>query len=284
MMKQILYFSVVVFFSASSISMAASLDVRLKLCLEGKLNKQEATELVADLAELKTTFSTYVSNNAGACFTKLTNSPSEFLNGTGIVTSGAEIEKAKNLRIQLNVEEEERKKEKAKVEEKIKDLIEASRVDRRKEKCRTLELLNDADKKITEYENALSDIKITVQQETIKTCVDWAREDRRASITNPVCNSVFNNLGLPEDINDITTVEKRLFGLQAKLLRPLYEETLQAIRQIEIVSQDPSAERRLVLARLEEERLRSLREVSAEIDVCDERWELWIRERNYRAR
>lgn len=81
----------------SQILHAASLDQRLKSCLDGNINEQEKRELIVTLADLKQTFSSYVENSAAACYTKLTGQPSEFANGVGFATTDEDIAEMRRL-------------------------------------------------------------------------------------------------------------------------------------------------------------------------------------------
>ena len=96
-------------------------------------------------------------------------------------------------------------------------------------------------------------------------------------MTNAVCNRVFSDVGLPEDIKDAETLKIISEGLAARSSMPSTDTLLQEIASTEEFLKVRS-ERQLVVAQLEAEERQKLRNASttSNTDICDERWELWL--------
>ncbi|UYP69555.1 hypothetical protein OIU14_07485 [Thalassobacter stenotrophicus] len=265
----------VMLLSAPMPLLAETLDQRIKSCIDGSLADNAADELVVDMLALKMTFSSFVENNAAACFTKLTQSPSQFVNGTGIVTDPDAIAKANQHAEELGRQEQQRLLQEAQAEAELEKLVEVTKAERRSLKCSTLELLETTDLLVLEFERLLASTRNRTANETMTECFAWAAEDRRAAITNVVCNGVFKDIGLPEDIENPEALEILIQGLSATSAKRTYDTLLEGIAATEALLTERS-ERQLILAQLEAERRRMLKRDNADTDICDQRWERWL--------
>lgn len=169
---------------------AETLDTRLKLCLDGNLSDVEKDTLILELTDLKITFSPFVEMNAAACFTKLTGVDAVYSKGSGLVIDAAAVEVIKTANSITEAELNER----ANSAEKL----------RQEAKCDALAKRNEAEgllatheKTIKDFIDTISDKKVEAWLTTITECNSWAEDDLRGAVTNPICQKVFEEFGLP---------------------------------------------------------------------------------------
>ncbi len=169
---------------------AETLDTRLKLCLDGNLSDVEKDTLILELTGLKITFSPFVEMNAAACFTNLTGVDAVYSKGSGLVIDAAAVEVIKTANSITEAELNER----ANSAEKL----------RQEAKCDALAKRNEAESLLATHEETIESYVETIDKKrvearrtTVVECNYWAEEDLRGAVTNPICQKVFEEFGLP---------------------------------------------------------------------------------------
>jgi hypothetical protein len=187
------------------VSYSASLDQRLKSCLDGTLKEQEKIGLVKALSELERTFSTYVETNSAACYTKLTGQPSDFSNGTGLVTSIEDIAEIRRLRKEAGAEEELRSRLEAKIPylEKQKSCV-STKV------AQVNTNLEAIDNQFEIRNQAL------ILDDTHKACIELYSSDKSAAMLSQTCIEAFQRKGHP---SLVFSESEQLANLGAELLK-----------------------------------------------------------------
>ena len=183
---------------------AETLDTRLKLCISGNLSDVEKDALITELSELTITFSAYVEQNSAACFTKLTGRDAEYSKGSGLVFDPDAIETVKAAKINAERESVLLAEQKAVREAKLLALANDAAELRTESKCKLLTEREDYqtqllihEETITAFELAAEARIVEAKRATIEECNSWAEDDLRAAVTNPVCQQVFTQTGLP---------------------------------------------------------------------------------------
>ena len=265
---------------------------KLKACLSGGLSESEQTLLIAEMADWKTVFSDYVKNNTAACFTKLTGKPSEFKNGQGLVLDDETIkivtmnkEAAATALAAKTVADAKLAEEEARFIADLDALAEVSFTERERNKCELLGLRNELFKNQITLENEITNFKTTEKArqqeavvETVIECQAWIREDKRSAITNPVCNKIFSELGLPDtqidgpDIMKIISTETQLSTKNLEL--ELVDIKLKSIKTEEDLVEQVGEKGLVKFKRQYNQELNAPAENTK--SECELNWEQWL--------
>ena len=218
----------------SQILHAASLDQRLKSCLDGNINEQEKRELIVALADLKQTFSSYVENSAAACYTKLTGQPSEFANGVGLATTNEDIAEMRRLRKEAEAEVE------------LKSRLEATIPNLEKRR-------SCVSAKISQTNAELGAIKKRFEQsndalilnETHEACTELYSSDKSAAMLSQICVEAFQRKGHPslvfsesEQLASLTAELSEVITLQMGVNEELRNTKIQLLHAEGIVTEE----------------------------------------------
>lgn len=237
--------------------LAQNLDERIKLCMDGTLPELERAALIKDLSELTITFSPYVEKNAAACFTILTGEPTEFSKGSGLVYGDTAIKAVQQARDQAERDKLLAEQERAKSEAELAQTLVSAGGERQRRKCELLDkqrelsaaLQAEVDA-IAEFERVDEARRLEAKVATIDECNAWATEDLREALTNPVCQAVFAQIGLPN--SEVTGPSEQAYS--------------SSIAKRDMLSSEASlVEQELDLIRSEEEFLKT----SSERDLYD---------------
>lgn len=187
------FISLVFMASVPTTALALNKAQAIKGCLDNTLSQLEKSELLLDMETWTTVFSSFVKENAGTCFAKLTGTPAEFVNNTGFIFGEAglmALEAARNL---VEAEKVERLEAQAVAEEAQAVAEEAvkSRI------CEIKGLVTQYGRTIDEAEAARQDRRIETLVATVQECSSWFNESPKEALTNDMCNSIFAAGGLP---------------------------------------------------------------------------------------
>ena len=220
--------------SAPQVSYSASLDQRLKSCLDETINKQEKIDLVEALSELTRTFSTFVEHNSAACYTKLTGQPSEFSNGIGLATTNEDIAEMRRLRKEAEAEVE------------LKSRLEATIPNLEKRR-------SCVSAKISQTNAELGAIKKQFEQsndalilnETHEACTELYSSDKSAAMLSQPCVEAFQRKGHPslvfsesEQLASLSTALLGLIELQEGLEEELISSKVQLLETEGVVTKE----------------------------------------------
>ena len=174
-----------------------TLYTRLKFCIEGSLNDTQKDALIAELPDLRSTPWAFVEQNAPICFTKLTGQDAIYSKGYGLVIDPAAIDAIRFANEAINTANiitEAELNERARNAEKL----------RQEEKCDVLAKKKEAESLLAVHEetienalDAIQEKKVEVRLTTIAECNYWVEDDLRGAVTNPICQKVFEEFGLP---------------------------------------------------------------------------------------
>ena len=186
--------------SVPNTALALNKDQAVKGCLDGTLSQQERSELLLDMETWTTVFSSFVEENAGACFTKLTGQTAEFLNNSGFIMGEAALTALEDARNSVALEEEAKREAQAAIAEAQAAEAEAragAKEAVRLRICEIRELISKHDKTINEAEAARQDRRIETLSATVQECSSWYEDSPKEALTNDMCNAIFAAGGLP---------------------------------------------------------------------------------------
>lgn len=183
--------------SLPTTALALNKDQAVKGCLDGTLSQQERSELLLDMETWTTVFSSFVEENAGVCFTKLTGQTAEFLNNSGFITGEAALTALEDARNLVALEEQAKREARTAAAEALAAARAAAKEPVRLRICEIRELVTQYDKTINEAEAARQDRRIETLSATVQECSSWYDDSPKEALTNDICNSIFAAGGLP---------------------------------------------------------------------------------------
>ena len=164
-------------------------------------------------------------------------------------------------------------------------LAEVSFTERERNKCELLGLRNELFKNQITLENEITNFKTTEKArqqeavvETVIECQAWIREDKRSAITNPVCNKIFSELGLPDtqidgpDIMKIISTETQLSTKNLEL--ELVDIKLKSIKTEENLVEQVGEKGLVKFKRQYNQELNAPAENTK--SECELNWEQWL--------
>ncbi len=216
------FISVVFMASVPTTALALHKVQAIKGCLDDTLSQLEKSELLLDMETWTTVFSSFVKENAGTCFAKLTGTPAEFVNNTGFIFGEAglmalEAEKVERLEAQALAEEAQAAAEEARAaaEEAVRLRV-----------CEIKGLVTQYGRTIDEAEAARQDRRIETLVATVQECSSWFNESPKEALTNNMCNSIFAAGGLP---NSTISGPSQSEVLLAELSKQSLEQELEIV-------------------------------------------------------
>lgn len=284
-------FSVFVF--TATISNAATKAQKIEACLNNQLSPEAAKDLATEIEVWLNVFSTYVQQNAGECYTKITGKPSAFISGEGLVFEAAQIEAAKSKLKQRAIAEDANKaiieqlnQELEQLKLALPALAKESPIVRRRQRCELLEARSKLKSSIEDLKAAynentakLNTLKREATNEALKECDQWYSENKRASLTNTVCKDLFSEFGIPSDKSDRAETLRLAFAKRELV------DSEELVSLIDLSLQTIAVEDRLVssigeMARIKQTKEREIRQKYfalkvPTLDVCDEEWKIF---------
>lgn len=289
-MKSLLFTLTFFFTFLSNVVNAASLDERISACLEGTISPDEAAVLAIELFELKRVFSDYVMNNAAVCFTKISGEPSVFENGVGLTTDPDAIESVNEYRERENEAIRRAAVAQEVFEAELSEKAKNAPLLRENSKCELLKLRQaNLDQQAPFLETLIAfDNLIEARQqeavlETVIECNNWANQDRRAAMTNPVCHGIFLETGLSDSKIEgpsllmVSRARSNSLSLGADLM--LLDKRLQAIRKEELLLLTLSERDLLLRKNMEAKEASDAQSSLANRRVksnCEQAWDGWL--------
>lgn len=212
--------------SVPTTALALNKAQAIKGCLDETLSDVEKVELLADMENWRIVFSSFVKENAGTCFTKLTGQPAEFLNNSGFITDEVELAALEDARTTAAKEEAERLAAEAAVEAAILELRAAAQAERRERQAAAEEARREREALQSKLEaevakldkhhacisakrsELLSEIEAVDNQnnetnnsliinDTYSACSELYLKDKSSVMLNQSCIDAFTRLGHP---------------------------------------------------------------------------------------